>query len=405
MALRPRARNPRGVRVQELFRTPPDAGARLDPRPVPLRLGRVFQAARSTCFARASRCFPRACAAARSTKAVAFVTRAAQRRGRAGRHLPGDGEQRDDVRHARLRAGPSRRRDRLGARCASCWSSRTIAPTASPACRRCGTPALPVTPSRRRTAPLMPAVANASEWLRDKQVTDVVGDWADARPHAPPGGWAFQYENAHYPDVDDTAVVGMLLHRQGDPAQRRRDRAGAGLDHRHAVARRRLGRVRRRQRQVLPQPHPVRRPRRAARSADRRRHRALRLVPRADRACGPDESGDGPRRSTWLIARQEADGSWFGRWGTNYIYGTWSVLCALNAAGVPHRRSGDPPRRRVSRSRRSARTAAGARTTRAMRDAPHGRYRVSTPSQTAWALLGLMAAGEVEHPAVARGIA
>ena len=73
------------------------------------------------------------------------------------------------------------------------------------------------------------------------------GDWALLRPDAPPGGWAFQYDNAHYPDVDDTAVVGMLLHRNGDPGPCRGDRARARLDHRHAEPRRRLGRVRRRQ--------------------------------------------------------------------------------------------------------------------------------------------------------------
>ncbi len=58
----------------------------------------------------------------------------------------------------------------------------------------------------------------ASAWLRERQITDVVGDWAVRRPDLAPGGWAFQYDNAHYPDVDDTAVVGMLLPRNGDPA-------------------------------------------------------------------------------------------------------------------------------------------------------------------------------------------
>ena len=58
----------------------------------------------------------------------------------------------------------------------------------------------------------------ACDWLRDRQIIDVVGDWAVRRPGLRPGGWAFQYANPHYPDVDDTAVVGMLLHRNGDPA-------------------------------------------------------------------------------------------------------------------------------------------------------------------------------------------
>ena len=111
------------------------------------------------------------------------------------------------------------------------------------------------------------------------------------------------------------------------------------------------------------------------------------------------------RRSAYLRREQEPDGSWFGRWGTNYIYGTWSVLAALNAAGVD-------PRRRKSAARSagcspaSATTAAGAKAANAIGPRRRtARHPYSTPSQTAWALLGLMAAGEVGHPAVARGIA
>ncbi len=115
-------------------------------------------------------------------------------------------------------------------------------------------------------SPASPAVAAANRWLAGKQVTEIVGDWARARPNAQPGGWAFQYENPHYPDVDDTAVVGMLLHRQGDPVARRGDRAGASLDRGDAGTRWRLGRVRCRQRPHVPQPHSVRRSWRAARS-------------------------------------------------------------------------------------------------------------------------------------------
>jgi squalene-hopene/tetraprenyl-beta-curcumene cyclase len=63
-----------------------------------------------------------------------------------------------------------------------------------------------------------PSVAASCDWLRERQINESVGDWAVARPIAQPGGWAFQYENAYYPDVDDTAVVAMLLHRNGDPA-------------------------------------------------------------------------------------------------------------------------------------------------------------------------------------------
>jgi len=110
------------------------------------------------------------------------------------------------------------------------------------------------------------------------------------------------------------------------------------------------------------------------------------------------------RALSYLRGEQEADGSWYGRWGTNYIYGTWSVLCALNAVGLPH---DDKAMRRavdwlVSMQRDDGGWGEDEET---YGDAPHGRYKESTPSQTAWAVLGLMAAGATDHPATARGIA
>jgi squalene-hopene/tetraprenyl-beta-curcumene cyclase len=106
----------------------------------------------------------------------------------------------------------------------------------------------------------------------------------------------------------------------------------------------------------------------------------------------------------YLRREQEADGSWFGRWGTNYIYGTWSVLCALNAAGVAH---DDPVMTRAVAWLVSVQREDGGwgEDEESYGDAPHGRYKESTPSQTAWAVLGLMAAGAMDHPATARGIA
>src|SRR5208282_1591663 len=106
----------------------------------------------------------------------------------------------------------------------------------------------------------------------------------------------------------------------------------------------------------------------------------------------------------FLRRAQEPEGSWFGRWGTNYIYGTWSVLCALNAAGVP---GTDPAMRRaVAFLLETQREDGGwGEDNESYGEAPGGRYHRSNPSQAAWALLGLMAAGEADHDAVARGVA
>ena len=105
----------------------------------------------------------------------------------------------------------------------------------------------------------------------------------------------------------------------------------------------------------------------------------------------------------YLRREQEADGSWFGRWGTNYIYGTWSVLCALNIAGIAH---DDPMMRRAVAWLLSVQREDGGwgEDEESYADAAPGRYKEGTPSQTAWALLGLMAAGEAANPAVARGV-
>jgi squalene-hopene/tetraprenyl-beta-curcumene cyclase len=246
-----------------------------------------------------------------------------------------------------------------------------------------------------------PRLKEACDWLRGKQVTDVVGDWAISRPGVSPGGWAFQFENAFYPDVDDTAVVGMLLHRADPEANaesiaRARDwiigmqskDGGWGAfdaDNDHDFL------------NHIP-------------FAD---HGALLDPPTADVTArclgflaqighGPDEPAM-KRGLEWLIRNQEPDGSWFGRWGTNYIYGTWSVLCALNACSLAF---DSPTMQRAVRFLLSTQREDGGwgEDEETYAGAPAGRFDRSTPSQTAWALLGLMAAGQSDHEAVRRGV-
>lgn len=245
-------------------------------------------------------------------------------------------------------------------------------------------------------------ISAACEWLADKQVLNVVGDWADWCPNVRPGGWAFQYANAHYPDVDDTAVVVMGLDRHDKKKYRNAIDRGAewvlGLQSKNGGW--------------------------GAFDADNEYY-YLNHIPFADHGALLDPpSADVSARCLGMLAQlgyakthpkvsaavdylqreQEPEGCWFGRWGTNYIYGTWSVLCALNAIGVDAK---DPMIVRaidwlVAKQRPDG--GWGEDGASYWTDQPKGECVVSTPAQTAWALLGLMAAGAVDHPAVAKGI-
>nr|WP_314075411.1 squalene--hopene cyclase [uncultured Roseococcus sp.] len=239
----------------------------------------------------------------------------------------------------------------------------------------------------------------ACDWLLARQITDVRGDWAEIRPDAVPGGWAFQYRNDHYPDVDDTAVVGMLLHRNGNPkyttAIERARRWIIGMQSRNGGW--------------------------GAFDADNDReylnnipfadHGALLDPPTADVTARcisflsqlghADDRHVIERGIAYLRGDQKPDGSWFGRWGTNYIYGTWSVLCALNAAGLDHN---DPTIARAADWLLSIQRADGGwgEDERSYDQNGYVENKESLPSQTAWAMLALMAVGHAGHPAVER---
>lgn len=242
----------------------------------------------------------------------------------------------------------------------------------------------------------------ASTWLRDKQILDVKGDWAINKPDLAPGGWAFQYGNDYYPDVDDTAVVGMLLHREGDPANAEAlERARQwiiGMQSTNGG----WGAFDIDNNKDLLNHIPF---------AD---HGALLDPPTADVTARcisflaqlghVEDQAVIDRAIEYLRKDQEEDGSWFGRWGTNYIYGTWSVLCAFNAAGISH---DDPAVVKAVEWLRSVQGADGGwgEGCESYEGGAHGTYGESLPSQTAWATLGLMAAGRRDDPAVAKGMA
>jgi squalene-hopene/tetraprenyl-beta-curcumene cyclase len=252
------------------------------------------------------------------------------------------------------------------------------------------------------------AARRGLEWLLPLQELAVKGDWAERRPEVRPGGWAFQYRNTHYPDLDDTAVVVMAMDRA-------RREFGAGDSYDEAVSRGAEWTVGLQSRNGGW----------AAFDADNVDH-YLNNIPFADHGALLDpptadvsarcvsmmaQLGETADNSTlqvgldYLRREQAADGSWFGRWGVNYVYGTWSALCALNAAGVDGR---DPCVRKAADwlvAIRNPDGGWGEDCTSYKLDYRGHEPAPSNASQTAWALLGLMAAGEVDHPAVAHGIA
>jgi squalene-hopene/tetraprenyl-beta-curcumene cyclase len=221
-----------------------------------------------------------------------------------------------------------------------------------------------------------------------------------------PGGWAFQYNNAHYPDLDDTAVVVMSMDRM------RREHGATGYD--AAIARGREWIEGMQSDDGGWAAFDVNNLEYYLNNIPFSDHGAL-LDPPTEDVTGRcvsmlaqlGASKDSPQVAAgieYLRRTQHPEGSWYGRWGMNFIYGTWSVLCALNAAGVSHQ---DPMIRKSVDWLASIQNRDGGWGEDAVSyrlDYKGWESAPSTASQTAWALLALMAAGEVGNPAVARGI-
>jgi len=239
-----------------------------------------------------------------------------------------------------------------------------------------------------------PRVAKAVDWLLAEEI-DVPGDWVVRRPHLKPGGWAFEYANDLYPDIDDTAVIAVALRKlgAGDDAVRR------GLDWVVGMQSRNDGW--------------------GAFDADSNAMWLYKIPfcdfgkvtdePSADvtahvlEALGPEGIyGDAAAAGVeWLLAEQEEDGSWFGRWGVNHVYGTGAALPGLEACAVPPEH---PAMRRAVAWLDSVQQEHGGfgEDIRSYGD-PSWRGRgFATPSQTAWALLGYISAGAAESAGAQR---
>ena len=264
-----------------------------------------------------------------------------------------------------------------------------------------------------------PAMLLGADWLLGEEVLGR-GDWSVARPGLEPGGWAFEFANVNYPDVDDTAEVVLALRRVAAASggasaapNQHADSAGEGIATRIEPA---VERARRWSEGMQSSDGGW-----AAFDADNTR-RLVRELPFLDfgevidepsadvtahavemlGVLGLADTASTRRGVQWLIENQEPDGSWYGRWGVNHVYGTGAAVPGLIAAGVDRTRECI---RRAVRWLECHQNEDGGwgEDPRSYDDPAWVGRGPSTASQTAWALLALHAAGE-RSPALARGL-
>ena len=403
-ALKPRARNPKGIGIDELFLTPPSSVGMPKKAPHQSAAWFGFFRAVDNILRVVAPHFPKKLHQRSIDAAVTFVTERLNGEAGLGAIFPA---MVNSLLMFDVLGYPTQHPDRLAAHGAI--DKLLVIKDDEAYCQPCVSPVWDTALSchallEAGSAPAMEAVDAGLKWLLPLQVLDVVGDWAAQRPEARPGGWAFQYANAYYPDLDDTAVIVMAM----DRAQR----ASGEKPFQDAIARAHEWVVDLRSRNGGW----------GAFDADNN-HSYLNNIPFSDHGAlldPPTEDLTGrcvsmlaqlgdtaqPLRDgvEFLRRTQRDDGSWYGRWGLNYIYGTWSALCALNMAGVGH----DAPEMRKAvdwfASIQNADGGWGEDGMSYKLDYNGFEPAPSTASQTAWALLGLMATGEGRSARVARGV-
>jgi len=248
-----------------------------------------------------------------------------------------------------------------------------------------------------------PRLLKAVDWMLAKEVRHK-GDWAVKVRNTEPGGWYFEFNNEFYPDTDDTAQVLLALKQVDNPRER----------YQHQVAERAIawefamqcrnggwGSFDKDNTKMIFQYIPF---------AD---HNAMLDPPSVDitgrmlemlAAYGYTRDDKRVQKAIkFIFSEQEPDGSWFGRWGVNYLYGTFLVLRGLEAIGIDHL---EPQIQQAAEWIRMVQNADGGwGESCGTYDEPDTRgIGVSTPSQTAWALLGLLAAGDDRSDSIAKGV-
>jgi squalene-hopene/tetraprenyl-beta-curcumene cyclase len=411
-ALKPRARNPRGVTIDELFVKPPETVGRPSRAEHQSRGWYSLFAAIDAALRVVEPAFPDVLRRRAIDKAVAFVKERLNGESGLGAIYPamantvmmfdalGYAPDDPDVVTARRAIDKLLIVGETEAYCQPCVSPVWDTALASHALLEVG--------GRAATQ----SVERGLGWLIDRQELNVVGDWAVQRPDVRPGGWAFQYDNPHYPDLDDTAAVVLAMHRharlQGEPTDRFDEAIERAVEWTVGLQSANGGW--------------------GAFDADNT-NEYLNNIPFADHGALLDPpTEDVTARCVGMLAQlgrvghdavhresmargleflrrtQRSDGSWYGRWGMNFLYGTWSVLCGLKAAGIPADAS--EIRRAVTWLRSTQNPDGGWGEDGISYELQNEAFVAgpSTASQTAWALLGLMAAGETEHATVERGI-
>ena len=248
-----------------------------------------------------------------------------------------------------------------------------------------------------------PRLVKAADWLLSKEVRHK-GDWAEKVRNTVPGGWYFEFNNEFYPDTDDTAQVLMALSKVDnprEPSQRQAVDRAIGWEFAMQCRSGGWGSFDRDCTKMIFQYIPF---------AD---HNAMLDPPTVDitgrivemlAAYGYTREDKRVERAvSFILSEQEPDGSWFGRWGVNYVYGTFLVLRGLEAVGFDR---DDPRIIRAAAWIRSVQNADGGwGETCGSYDDPGTRgVGPSTPSQTAWAVLGLLASGDDRSDCLAGGV-